>query len=547
MSNTNFKSEFITESVRDHRLFVNEYLGDGAAEIEWEKSKEETIKRFINIESYESFISKKNLFLIGRIGTGKTSLLKMFDFEIKKNNLESYLNSIIIDGEEHYHELSSVIRMSPYNDLIYGELEHHLSEKWKWIIYVNAMITTIEKVDSSPDLYKNKSLTKVRQYLEDKNLKNAKRSFRYMLKSINKELASVDHLMAGVSVAITNIILNLTSNDFDDAVIELEDFLNEYGRVVVMMDTIKLYNTEDKVSYAVMTSLISACKSIYRNSNNIIAKVAIPSEIFCELSAVHIEKTNGHTVYIDWRYKDLVNLVGRRIELHYTGNVTDLDNKEYLNDLIGEYCRTTTSIDFQSIGYVIRHTQKKPRQVINIFNTWLNMKEKSPNMDKDELLRRAVHHNPSVNVEGALTIYTNVSHRILDIVKTTFSDCKYCISYSELDRRLKLTSGIRDNIQNSTLKKVFLSSGILGVASEKHVINEGDNRFNNDRPIRVKEALFEYQIKGTLPFNADTYFVLHPMSYQYFRISFDRNTFVYPRPAEDEEDFDINSYHEGEV
>lgn len=71
---------------------VYEYLGSFAAEDEWDNNPKEAKKRFLNINAYKQFKNNHFIVLIGRTGTGKTSIIKKVvdEVEQKKNSYFKY-------------------------------------------------------------------------------------------------------------------------------------------------------------------------------------------------------------------------------------------------------------------------------------------------------------------------------------------------------------------------------------------------------------------------------------------------------------------------
>jgi hypothetical protein len=53
--------------------------------------------------------------------------------------------------------------------------------------------------------------------------------------------------------------------------------------------------------------------------------------------------------------------------------------------------------------------------------------------------------------------------------------------------------------------------------------------------VTLKEAYFEYQIKGILVVSNSTVFAVHPMMYQQVGTLINLNDYIYPKPIEDEE------------
>ena len=144
----------------------------------------------------------------------------------------------------------------------------------------------------------------------------------------------------------------------------------------------------------------------------------------------------------------------------------------------------------------------------------------------------ALDYDASTRVSGALSIYSSVHPQIVEMFTRTFANRKYCFSESEFDSWVAGCSNLRGSLDAYDIKKYFVSSGLVGTMIELHHIQPGEGRLSVDRPIRIKEVIFEYQIKERLSFNSGTKFCLHPMVYKALNIEVDRNTFVYPKPIE---------------
>ena len=76
--------------VTDMQETIPPYLGCGSAESEWQEDPHNARKQFIAINSYSEFAEPSSVLLIGRIGTGKTSILNNLEFLIKNGEDERY-------------------------------------------------------------------------------------------------------------------------------------------------------------------------------------------------------------------------------------------------------------------------------------------------------------------------------------------------------------------------------------------------------------------------------------------------------------------------
>lgn len=184
------------------------------------------------------------------------------------------------------------------------------------------------------------------------------------------------------------------------------------------------------------------------------------------------------------------------------------------------------------MAYIIRHTHKKPRQVISLFNAILSFaKEEKNDISKisSSIIIKGIHSNLDELVNGCLNMYTQIYPKADEIVKRGLHGTKSYIDYSELDKRLKEVSSLRAEFQLSSedVKRLLLECGVLGIQKSRSDLH--------NQKIALVEALFEYQVKDKLTITNKDTCVIHPMFYEPLEICIDANSLVYPKPAEDEE------------
>ena len=240
-------------------------------------------------------------------------------------------------------------------------------------------------------------------------------------------------------------------------------------------------------------------------------------------------------------YRDLFCLLSKRYFKRYGDNTfrnsyDDLNNYEkakgYLFANFPEYAEADQGIKFNSVAYIIRHTLKKPRQVILLFNIIYTIAE-DQGMLYDRLtpsfINKGVHARLDLLVEGALDIYEQVYKNAARIVKRVICEMPICFGYNELMKKFSEINSLRSeaNLSREDVVRLLLESCALGVQVQ------GGQKIQNN--IELIEGYFEYQIKGTIDYTNNTQFVIHPMFYQEVRNIIDIQKYIYPMPLEDEE------------
>ena len=526
-------------------LTTKKYIGEVDSYDEWSDGiHPENI--FVHTDSYNTVCEKSTLFVFGRRGTGKSAIFQMLNHEIEKKKGKEYNYCRILNQEDAYHDLSIQIRSSPLADYPMQELVHILKKKWLWAIETSGMITIFE--DENINVTQK---TKIANYLKSVGLLKGKKQkykvFGILADSLASELDKIDYAPAKVGAAIYRLGTKLFSTLFEEAQAELYEILRSENKIcLILIDSIERYNLKDKVSKSVIGGLIQAMLELYHvRSNNLYSKAAFPSEILRHMSPSNWGKTDDKMHIIKWKYKDLIKLLAKR---YYKGIVNKNatiksinkfnDESKALTFIYSHFPKniiTRSGIEFDTISYIISHTQKKPRQLISLVNSILTLSdyEKQSNLTLNhEMITTGVHILLDSLFRETLNIYELVYPNATDIILRALTESESYFNYKELDIKLKeINSMLRTNndminISKEDVKNLLLESGVLGIGRDKHKLNNGKN---------ILVALFEYQIKGTLTLNNASMCVVHPMFYQILWINADMNTYVYPKPSTKEE------------
>lgn len=524
------------------------FFGEEDAAIEWGENPENTASTFFHTKSYQNFQHEGALYLFGRRGTGKTAIMRMFDYEIKNDKIRNYCCSYVVNQEDAYNDLATQLRGSPLADLPDNELVHFLIKKWHWVLMSSAMISVYKKFKSID--CENEHLKAIEKFLSsEKLIPNSKKRFiegpwHRVTELVTTELSDIDYKTIKLGLAIKNISMRLITPDFEDAIDSLVSLLEQKGtNCVVLIDSIEVYRLNDKISKSVVTSLIESVIQLYANRKKfrVIAKASFPSEIYPLLSSLNQEKIEGKNLFILWRYKDLICLVAKRHYSKFNDGCTDdqcefLDNFNVAQDYLYKYLpprvHTGQNLQFDTMAYIIRHTQKKPRQLILIFNIIYTMAEeqgiKLPTIPQ-EFISLGVHARLDILIKGTLDIFEQIYPNAERLIKRILNLADNRFKANNLDILIKESHSLRaeSDLTVEEVKRLLLESGSIGVIAGRHSIEEND--------IKLYECLFEYQVKGILTISNKTWLVVHPMMYQELNIKINMKDFIYPMPIEDEE------------
>lgn len=524
-----------------HYIAPKPFLGEEDAKNEWNDSKEPEIT-FLHTDIYNIFKKPENIYLFGRRGSGKTAIVRMLRYEIRHKLIDNYNFVWLIDQEETYNDLAINIRFSPLSSLPKKELIHVLKENWRWVIYISAMCSVCKEYS-----YRNiPEISKILKFLQDSNLINEGKSFVKPLKMLSDilqtALEEVEYNELKIALAIAKITKKLITPDFFEAKEALIKYLKKNDkRSLVIIDSVERYELNDKISEAVVTALIETALDFYESNHNerIFVKAAFPSEIYPHLNPLNKEKTESKNLFIIWQYKHLVCLLAKRFHRYINTESSisyySLDEflvaKDYLYKYLPASIKSAPNIPFDTLSYIISHTQKKPRQVILLFNIILTLAEEigiSPDKLTEEAIIKGIHARLDILCDGAVDIYNDIYPNANKFIHRTLLNIKTYFLAPELDKRLKEVQSIKKDseLSNEEIKQLFLEAGIIGIA-------ESPTDFNKEK--FFMEGLFEYQIKGKITLNNETKCVIHPMFFQQLQVNADMDVLIYPKPSEIEE------------
>ena len=361
---------------------------------------------------------------------------------------------------------------------------------------------------------------------------------------IFEEMAKIESTVTKVGCAIAQATKRIISTDFKHARRHLYNILkNTRSRCLVVIDSIDAYPHDDRIYQALIAGLIEACLdlSIKSKRQGVLCKAAFPSEMEPYFAPLNSGKSTARSFFIRWNYADLVVMLAKRFRRMYDGNedpdeYNRLNDKakalEYLYTILPEKTLSISNIEFDTMAYIIRHTQKKPRQLIHIMNTIvsisLQLKEPDHSISGDAV-REGIHAGLGDMLKGTFNIYDQIFERSSEIIRNLLTNKKSHMTMPDLDAHIKDVKNLRKQLSMDTnlLKKLMFAIGCIGRR------RSANNFGNNKHEIWLSE--FEYQIKNRIAFNLDTHIVIHPMLYTDFSTSFLSHVLIYPTPEEDME------------
>lgn len=544
----------------DRSLIPQSLLGEASAAADWHHGLVDH-DLFVRIDTYEKFKEEAILFVFGRRGTGKTALVKMLQHDARRDRVRPYVASWTIDQEEAFYGLAAQVRLTALASIKPVELQQWLAKAWSWMITTCGMQAVVYQAGRRPpgiDAHAEE-LSTLRKYLADYGLLhgadadgNDTNVLALLLRVVAEEVAGSNGSSAADGLRLlSRLEARLMTKGFEAARAALQRVATKLeGYILVLIDSLDQYNIDDDVSRTVLSSLMLTANRMYeeRVSRRLLVKVAFPSELHGRIDMPNPTKLAPRCLFIIWTYSDLLEVIARRYRrLLLEGEVQSAsrarpqrtptvafgDAREFLYRFMPEAVEIGVAQRLDTLSYIVRHTQKKPRQLIVIFNTVLTL-AKEEGVDwtclDEELVKRGVRTRLDILAEGSLEVVDYVYPNGSMFVKTALTGALSIFNARMLDKYVNRTRGLRcqpgAQMDAQEVKGLLIRAGVVG-----KVKRVWQSRANG----AFMEAQFEYQVPHALTPAPDDLFAIHPMFYGYLETRCARPEFVYPEPSDPEE------------
>ena len=550
---------------------VKPLLGAFDAAKEWNDDPERARQMFLHTKAYKDFLDTSSLILLGRTGTGKTAILRSICNQVQQGEVPVYSLAVMIPFDEILETLLNSSSASLFTDT-----QSHLEIDKIITMHINCYIMkALIKKYSELASVSSKMFNYIRNHglndiSEDEYHIKGTNKFRNIVQQVKKDFG--DNAGVATACSIYEIGSILVNNEYDEAYVEMRQVLDEKKlTALALVDTSDHYDLRDARIVSTVKRLIAVCFDFYNlvSKNHVYIKLSIPSEVHTHIIEALPGKQHQNTVVIHWTTNDLTKMIALRILRYFNGKAKRLpefvkkykyedfykesanaaDNaKALVYEILPESCPTSLDYNFATISYCIRHTLKKPREMLYIFNTFLQKIIDESDIEyfyKNPLqIRNMIHSTQEDMIMQALSMYTDSYDDIQSVCDTVLRRRCYHFLGGELDNKLKEAAANHHTYGIDDIKRILLESGLVGkVANVSYIYvdNEGkDKHMSKNVPpspenaIQVIRAKFEYQVKGRINFNKDAEYVIHPMCYEHFECCLGMRTLVYPEQFADD-------------
>lgn len=462
----------------------------------------------------EEAIDPEIYLIVGRRGSGKTSLTKYFGFQDRLKRAHN------IDVDE---------------PVIYDSIINRISHK----VYI------------SPDVEVNE-VRKIWEYLiwslifheyheYDPALENAgyftgkKGKISIFVRELLKHILSkyVDE-SGSVADALTDMLSNPVFTRAKEKVVEF----TRREPVIIAVDTFERYDRNNDAMMAVTAALIQCASSfnVAYARKGIHVKAFVSAEIFPYIQEGNIPNTTKFIrdpLYMLWKPKDLIRLIMWRfykymLDEEYSFpfqevNWDDFDEvrAKLWTPFFGEEVKNLHGNPEQSLPYILRHTQMRPRQLVLLCNRIARAARKHQQFPlfKNMNLAQIVAESEVILADEVLNSYGLIYPGVAEIVSALIG-APAVFNGNYVDQVAKKTS--RAWTDNS-----YTANGFRRLVTELGIV--GRVRKKDDKS-RIISADFEYAMSDRLIINDTDECVIHPMFYTKLQIKRDSEFIVYPFP-----------------
>lgn len=454
--------------------------------------------------------------IVGRRGSGKTSLTKYFNFQKRYRNA----HSIDVDEPEIYQGILQKIANSAYlsPDLAVNDVR----KIWEYLIW-SIIFNQYAHLDAT---------VRSAAVFSGKQMKPA----RILTELVNGLLTKYVDQDGRVASELSE---TLTSPVFAKAKEKVVEFTRSEP-IIIAVDTFERYDRENVAMMTVTSSLIQCANNfnIGYSNKGIHVKAFVSAEIFPYIKESAISNTTKfirHPLRLTWRPKDLIRLISWRFYRYMSVHKfpvpkkVDWDNFEEILEKMwypyfGKKITNLRGREEDSFPYILRHTQMRPRQLVILCNDIARETLRSGKYlsFKSIQINQVIAQGEYDLADEVLNSYDLIYPRVSDIVMA-LTNAPMTFKGSFLDQVAKKTSDVwAEGYSLSSFRRLVAELGIVGKVRGKST------------EAGVIEADFEYAMPDRLVITNDDECAIHPMFYSKLQVQ--KNGYiVYPFP--DHEDY----------
>jgi hypothetical protein len=484
---------------------------------------------FTHTNHYATALKPITYLIVGRRGSGKSSLVQYL-----QHNTE-FPNPYFI----------SVGKADDYNTELYefakkldigGELSiNKICEVWQFVFWQ----CIFKKLSNNQVIAKGIS--------KDSNDPSVNNFIRHLLNGLLNKFEAHD------AISIYDALQETFKNQhIKDAQKEVYKLVNSKS-LFLIIDSKEKYNRDDINEMRVTTAQIKAANEFnsINKTKNIFIKLCVADEIFPYLKEEYIPNTLKdiqYPLYMFWKPKDLMRLISWRLfKFLQTKKIINWssdkikwnDYKNIKQNILDHFFAPTIKnrrgIEENTIPYILRHTQLRPRQLVVVCNAIAaRAEEMGYNFNEPfsaKIIKEALVEAEVDLADEIINSYSSIYEKLGDMV-SALEGMPMIFKANELNKCAQRVKRLFSKAEYSpeNFKKILIEIGVIGRV-------RGTDDITKQNFI---EADFEYFVKDRVYINEDDNCVIHPMFFAKLNINRSNfiNKIVYPFP--DHPDYNLD-------
>ncbi len=334
--------------------------------------------------------------------------------------------------------------------------------------------------------------------------------------------------------------------------------------MIIILDTLESYNLNLDGFKEALRGLITAVLTINREmkSNKIHVFLFLPAEIYSELASEMPAKIADKSVFLQWNRTDLFLMIALRflelihktkalpsheilhLESLLNPAIKKLSKRDEAKEILSQFWHDTGFLpkvisnrlgyNEDCLNYILRHTQRRPRELILVFNSIIELAENRNEFPKisSNTVVDGIHNRKTLYtlISDTLSPFNGYIDRLVDRTGSVFQSRDRVMSGSELKKfaGALFDVGPLPGMDEEDFLNFMLRGGVVGR------IKNQDRKEDPETGYCLTE--FEYLMQGRITWNNRLDYYVHPILGDFLEMpSVPGYGMVYP-VAEDEPD-----------
>jgi len=505
---------------------------------------------FVITKSIKEALNPALPFICGRRGAGKSTIA--YELGILKENGKSKYDSYMYITRDDYELLQEIlvsdIIKNPYLSSSSQEIDSFFFEIWNYIINLIRFQCAIQL--SSKGILKDNEIEKIVEFMKG----NGGIDISPIYTAVDKVCECLSQIK-DESAPATKFILALkglkSKPGFVSAMKRAQEIFERYSAIVAI-DTLEEYDLDEwKIhSWRGMCRSIKDFHSFGKNGNMFI-KCFLPAELTEYVFKENLAKYSDFSVYLQWNYMELIEFIAKRYSIFLRENgfpqesnninslitsskkVKSMNEKrtfwreKFWNRYFQNPIRNNYGWMEDSAAYIIRHTQKRPREIISCMNSIIDksiennefQEGKIPIISEKSIIN-GIHNSDNLCqlLSDNLSIFNlsrshDISRSMRYVAETLLSNELCVFKGSKLKNFSKRAFSLLTQHTNLSetpdimATELLMRSGLLGTVI---AVNEWLEPEETEK-CKYYLTQFEYCIPGQVSVNDRTICAVHPM------------------------------------